>query len=60
MPTEDTVSDTSPLNVNSTDKLSKDQSYRETIPGICSFMNWNHVPDFEESMIGENNPFAGP
>ena len=40
--------------------LSQEQTYRETMRGICSFMAWSHVPDIDSSANTEDNPFAGP
>ena len=41
--------------------LSQEQTYRETMRGICSFMGWSHVPDIDSSTnTSEDNPFAGP
>ena len=41
--------------------LSQEQTYRETIRGIRSFMGWSHVPDIDSSAnTSEDNPFAGP
>ena len=39
---------------------SEEQTYRETMSGICSFMGWSHVPDMESSNPSDDNPFAGP
>ena len=39
---------------------SEEQTYRETMSGICSFMGWSHVPDMESSNPSYDNPFAGP
>ena len=39
--------------------LSEEQSYRETVRGIRSFMGWNHVPDIDNaSSATDDNPFA--
>ena len=41
--------------------LSQEQTYQETMRGICSFMGWSHVPDIDSSTnTSEDNPFAGP
>ena len=41
--------------------LSEEQSYRETMRGIRSFMSWNHIPDTDSgATTSEDNPFAGP
>ena len=39
---------------------SEEQTYRETMRGIGSFMGWSHVPDVENSNPSDDNPFAGP
>ena len=40
---------------------SQEQTYRETMRGIRSFMGWFHVPDIDSSAnTSEDNPFAGP
>ena len=41
--------------------LSEDQTYRETLRGIRSYMGWNQIPDIESTTAtGDDNPFAGP
>ena len=39
---------------------SEEQTYRETIRGIRSFMGWSHIPDMDSSNPSNDNPFAGP
>ena len=39
---------------------SEEQTYRETMSGIRSFMGWSHVPDVDSSNPSDDNPFAGP
>ena len=40
---------------------SEEQSYRETMRGIRSFMGWTHIPDMDTTAgSSEDNPFAGP
>ena len=39
---------------------SEEQTYRETMRGIRSFMGWTHVPDIDSSNPSDDNPFAGP
>ena len=39
---------------------SEEQTYRETMRGIRSFMGWSHVPDIDSSNPSDDNPFAGP
>ena len=41
--------------------LSEEQTYRETMRGIWSYMGWSHVPDMDTTTsTAEDNPFAGP
>ena len=41
--------------------LSEEQTYRETMRGIRSFMGWTHIPDIDSTAAkSEDNPFAGP
>ena len=41
--------------------LSEEQSYRETMRGIRSYMGWSHVPDVDSgTKTSDDNPFAGP
>ena len=41
-------------------ELSAEQTYRETVRGVRSFMGWNHVPEFDlSSSVQDDNPFAG-
>ena len=41
--------------------LSEEQSYRETMRGIRSYMGWSHIPDIDsDATTSEDNPFAGP
>ena len=41
--------------------LSEEQTYRETMRRIRSFMGWTHIPDIDSSADKlDNNPFAGP
>ena len=39
---------------------SEEQTYRETMSGIRSFMGWTRVPDMDSSNPSDDNPFAGP
>ena len=42
-------------------ELSAEQSYRETLSGMRSFMAWNEIPEFDSaSSSQDDNPFAGP
>ena len=41
--------------------LSEEQTYRETMRGIRSFIGWSHIPDMiSATNISDDNPFAGP
>ena len=41
-------------------ELSAEQTYRETLRGVRSFMGWNQVPEFDSSSPSQDdNPFAG-
>ena len=41
-------------------ELSAEQSYRETLRGVRSFMAWNDVPEFDSaSSSQDDNPFTG-
>ena len=41
--------------------LSVEQTYRETVRGIRSFMDLSHIPDIDSvANTPEDNPFAGP
>ena len=41
--------------------LSEEQSYRETMRAIRSYMGWTHIPDIDATASSpDNNPFAGP
>ena len=39
---------------------SEEQTYRETMRGIRSFMGWSYVPDIDSSNPSDDNPFTGP
>ena len=39
---------------------SEEQTYRETMRGIRSFIGWSHIPDVDSSNPSHDNPFAGP
>ena len=39
---------------------SEEQTYRDMMRGIQSFMGWSHVPDIDSSNSSDDNPFAGP
>ena len=39
---------------------SEDQSYRETVRGVRSYMGWNFIPDLESSAkSSSDNPWVG-
>ena len=41
-------------------ELSAEQSYRETLRGVRSFMTWNDIPEFDSaSSSQDDNPFTG-
>ena len=40
--------------------LSEEQTYRETVRGIRSFMGWIHVLDMDTSSSADDNPFQAP
>ena len=40
--------------------ISEDQTYRETMRGIRSYMGWSHVSDIDSSNPSDDNPFTGP
>ena len=41
-------------------ELSAEQSYRETLRGVRSFMAWNDIPEFDSASSGpDDNPFTG-
>ena len=41
--------------------LSEEQTYRETMSGIRSFMGWTHIPEVDTAAsTADDNPFAGP
>ena len=59
---EDELSDE--LDATTTDpdqSLSEEQSYRETMRGIRSYMGWTHIPDIDSNTgAPDDNPFAEP
>ena len=59
---EGELSDEQEANLSDHDQsLSEEQSYRETMRGIRSYMSWNHIPDIDSgATTSEDNPFAGP
>ena len=61
-PEEGELSNDQEANLSDHDQsLSEEQSYRETMRGIRSYMSWNHIPDIDSgATTSEDNPFAGP
>ena len=58
---EGELSDDQDITVTDQDQhLSEEQTYRETMRGICSFIGWSHIPDMDSAInTSEDNPFAG-
>ena len=61
-PEEGELSEDLEANLSDHDQsLSEEQSYRETMRGIRSYMNWSHIPDIDSgATTSEDNPFSGP
>ena len=61
-PEEGELSDDQEANLSDHDQsLSEEQSYRETMRGIRSYMDWNYIPNIDSvATTSEDNPFAGP
>ena len=61
-PEEGELSDDHEVSFTDPDQsLSEEQSYRETMRGIRSYMGWTHVPDIDSgTKSSDDNPFAGP
>ena len=61
-PEEGELSDDEEANLSDHDQsLSEEQSFRETMRGIRSYMDWNYIPDIDSgTTTSEDNPFAGP
>ena len=61
-PEEGELSDEHEVSLGDPDQsLSEEQSYRETMRGIRSYMGWTHVPDVDTgAKTSDDNPFAGP
>ena len=62
LPEEGELSDEMDVNLSDQEQsLSEEQSYRETMRGIRSYMGWDHTPDIDSgTTTSEDNPFAGP
>ena len=61
-PEEGELSDDPEVSLTDPDQsLTEEQSYRETMRGIRSYMGWTHVPDMDSgTKTSDDNPFAGP
>ena len=61
-PEEGELSDDHEVSFTDPDQsLSEEQSYRETMRGIRSYMEWTHIPDVDSgTKMSVDNPFAGP
>ena len=61
-PEEGELSDEPDVSFTDPDQsLSEEQSYRETMRGIRSYMGWTHIPDMDSgTKSSDDNPFAGP
>ena len=61
-PEEGELSDDHEVSFTDPDQsLSEEQSYRETMRGILSYMGWTHIPDVNSgTKMSDDNPFAGP
>ena len=61
-PEEGELSDDPEVSLTDPDQsLSEEQSYRETMRGIRSYMGWTHVPNMDSgTKTSDDNPFAGP
>ena len=41
--------------------ISEEQTYRETMSGIRSYMGWSNIPELDSAATGsDDNPFSGP
>ena len=41
--------------------ISEEQTYRETMSGIRSYMGWSNIPELDSATTGsDDNPFSGP
>ena len=61
-PEEGELSDDHEVSFTDPDQsLSKEQSYRETMRGIRSYLGWTHILDVGSgTSMSDDNPFAGP
>ena len=49
-----------PVHFEQEQATSEEQTYREMMSGIRSYMGWTHVPDVDSSNPSDDNAFAGP
>ena len=56
------MSDDPDLNVMEPDQMPmEEQTYRETMRGIRSYMGWLDIPDIDSTnTASDDNPFSGP
>ena len=59
---EGELSDEQDMTVTEPDQIpSAEQTYRETMRGIRSYMGWTNIPDVDSSnTTSDDNPFSGP
>ena len=59
---EGELSDDPDLNVMEPDQMpTEEQTYRETMRGIRSYMGWSDIPDIDSTnTASDDNPFSGP
>ena len=59
---EGELSDEQDMTVTEPDQIpSAEQTYRETMRGIRSYMGWTNIPDVDSSnTASDDNPFSGP
>ena len=58
---EGELSDEQEVTITNPDQSSEEQSYREAMKGIRSYMGWNHIPDIDSgATTSDDNPFADP
>ena len=39
--------------------ISEEQTYRETMSGIRSYMGWSNIPEMDTTTGSDDNPFSG-
>ena len=59
---EGELSEDQDLTATETDQtLSEEQTYKETMRGIRSYMGWSNIPDLDSANnASDDNPFSGP